>query len=91
MNRVGIHDLRQNLSRYVDRVKQGEGFVVTERGTEVARLVPSGERHSAVAFLVGELGASPPEGHLLERLPSLPPAEGPPSEEVLGAQRAERT
>jgi prevent-host-death family protein len=29
---VGVRELRQNLSRYLDRVKAGEPFVVTERG-----------------------------------------------------------
>ena len=35
---VGVRELRQNLSRYLDRVKLGEALVVTERGREVARL-----------------------------------------------------
>jgi len=34
-NVVGVRELRQNLSRYLDRVKAGEGFIVTERGEEV--------------------------------------------------------
>lgn len=38
---VGVRELRQNLSRYLDRVKAGEALIVTERGREVARLVPS--------------------------------------------------
>ena len=38
---VGVRELRQNISRYLDRVKQGETLVVTEHGREVARLVPS--------------------------------------------------
>jgi prevent-host-death family protein len=39
---VGVRELRQNLSRYLDRVKAGEDLVVTEHGREVARLVPAG-------------------------------------------------
>jgi prevent-host-death family protein len=38
---VGVRELRQNLSKYLDRVKAGEDLVVTEHGREVARLVPS--------------------------------------------------
>ncbi|MCC6222850.1 MAG: type II toxin-antitoxin system prevent-host-death family antitoxin [Thermoleophilia bacterium] len=38
---VGVRELRQNLSRYLDRVKAGEALIVTEHGREVARLVPS--------------------------------------------------
>lgn len=42
---VGIRNLRADLSRYVERVKQGEEIVVTEHGRPVARLVPmNGER-----------------------------------------------
>jgi prevent-host-death family protein len=43
--RVGIRELRQNLSRYVARTLRGESFEVTDRGRPVGRLVPpaSGE------------------------------------------------
>jgi prevent-host-death family protein len=37
---VGIRDLRDNLSRYVDRVRGGDELVITDRGSAVARLVP---------------------------------------------------
>src|SRR5919109_1747213 len=39
---VGVRELRQNLSRYLERVKAGGGVVVTERGRGVARLIPAG-------------------------------------------------
>jgi prevent-host-death family protein len=39
--RVGVRELRQNLSKYLDRVKAGEDLVVTEHGREVARLLPA--------------------------------------------------
>jgi prevent-host-death family protein len=38
--RVGVRELRQNLSVYLDRVKAGETLEVTEHGTPVARLTP---------------------------------------------------
>jgi prevent-host-death family protein len=37
---VGVRELRQNLSKYLGRVKEGEALTVTEHGREVARLVP---------------------------------------------------
>ena len=37
---VGIRALRDRLSEYVERVRQGEELVVTDRGRAVARLVP---------------------------------------------------
>ena len=37
---VGVRELRQNLSVYLDRVKEGERLEVTEHGRPVALLVP---------------------------------------------------
>ena len=39
--RVGVRELRQNLSVYLDRVKAGETLEVTEHGNPVARLTPN--------------------------------------------------
>jgi len=89
MERVGIRELRQNLSRYVVRVKAGEAFAVTERGEEVAVLAPSPRHDDEVSFLVTELGATP----AAMRPDELPPpvqAPGPPSERVVDELRAER-
>ena len=36
--KVGIRELRQNLSRYVARTVRGESFDVTDRGLPVGRL-----------------------------------------------------
>jgi prevent-host-death family protein len=45
MTEVGIRELRDNLSRYLDRVEEGEEVVVTDRGRAIARLLPmDGER-----------------------------------------------
>lgn len=35
---VGVRDLKNNLSRYLDRVREGEEVIVTDRGRPVARL-----------------------------------------------------
>jgi prevent-host-death family protein len=40
MNRVGVRELRQNLSVYLRRVRRGESLEVTERGQPVALLQP---------------------------------------------------
>lgn len=92
MNSVGVRELRQNLSRYLRDVKEGESFVVTERGREVARLTPSGPADSPIARLVAERGATMPRGDLLAYAKSstLPPAKGPPVEQVLDELREER-
>jgi prevent-host-death family protein len=42
---VGIRELRNHLSRYLDRVRDGDEVVVTDRGRAIARVVPvDGER-----------------------------------------------
>ena len=39
---VGVRELRNNLSRYLDRVSGGEEVVVTDRGHAIARVLPLG-------------------------------------------------
>jgi prevent-host-death family protein len=92
MHSVGVRELRQNLSRYLGEVKEGESFIVTERGREVARLTPSGPADSPIARLVAERGATMPRRDLLDlaRNTGLAPAGGPPSGEVLDEIRADR-
>ena len=43
MDRIGLRELRQNASRYVERVACGESIEIAVRGRLVARLVPAGE------------------------------------------------
>jgi len=67
---VGVRELRQNLSKYLARVKAGEELVVTERGEEVARLIPTAsERHLELAR---KYGATIPRGNLVETARRLP-------------------
>lgn len=40
MRQVGIRELRQQASRHLARVAQGETLEVTDRGRLVARIVP---------------------------------------------------
>ncbi|MBA3421982.1 MAG: type II toxin-antitoxin system prevent-host-death family antitoxin [Thermoleophilaceae bacterium] len=61
---VGVRELRQNLSRYIERVKEGEALVVTERGREVARLVPSGPTADRYGELAQRFGATVPVARL---------------------------
>jgi prevent-host-death family protein len=37
---VGIRELRNHLGDYLERVREGDEVVVTDRGTAVARIVP---------------------------------------------------
>lgn len=92
MDSVGVRELRQNLSKYLAQVKEGESFAVTERGREVARLSPSGPPDSPLARLAAERGATMPRGNLLDRVREAdrPPAGPPFSEQILEEQREER-
>lgn len=40
MAEAGIRELRDHLSKYLERVRDGEEVIVTDRGTAVARVVP---------------------------------------------------
>lgn len=53
-DRVGIRELRQNLSRYVARTLRGESFEVTDRGRPVGRLVPPATGEPWLDELVAE-------------------------------------
>lgn len=55
-NEVGVRDLKNNLSRFLDRVKRGEEIIVTEHGRPVARLSAIDEPADRLASLVA-LGA----------------------------------
>jgi prevent-host-death family protein len=91
MELVGIREMRQNLSRYAQRVRHGESFLITDHGEEVAQLTPAPGRATVIDRLVAERGARRGQGSLLDVLPELPaPIPGPPSGEALDELRSER-
>ena len=51
---VGVAELRQNLSRYLRRVEQGERLLVTDRNRPVAELGPPPSAGSALDRLIAE-------------------------------------
>lgn len=59
MATVGVRELRQNLSVYLDRVKKGEAMSVTEHGHVVAMLRPPEATGSLTERLVAEGRARP--------------------------------
>ena len=54
MTTVGVAELRQNLSRYLRLVEQGERLVVTERNRPVAELGPPPSTGEALDRLIAE-------------------------------------
>lgn len=88
-DRVGVRELRQNLSRYLRRVERGERLEVTERGKPVAVLGPVDESGSALRRLVSSGRVRPSQGDLVD----LAPPRGPVSRkgtETLQELRKER-
>lgn len=88
MTRVGVRELRQHASQYLDLVKRGATIEVTERGELVALLVPPSPALSARERLVAEgrlVPAKAPFRAPARRLPVERPASG-----VLSELRGER-
>lgn len=75
-DKVGVRELRQNLSVYLRRVEKGETLEVTERGRPVAVLAPLAEASTALGRLISSGRASVPEGELLDLGP--PPRSSEP-------------
>jgi prevent-host-death family protein len=69
--RVGVRELRQNLSVYLDRVKSGEVLEVTERGHGVALFTPLPRPHTVLEGLVAAGRATLAAGDLLALGPPL--------------------
>jgi antitoxin (DNA-binding transcriptional repressor) of toxin-antitoxin stability system len=89
---VGVRELRQNLSIYLDRVKLGETLSVTEYGQVVAVLAPlPAATLTTLERLVGEGRATAPTRSLRSLPPATPGLPGAPrSEDVIAEQRDER-
>jgi prevent-host-death family protein len=89
--RVGIRELRQNLSVYVRRIREeGRSYEVTERGEPVARLTPLEDRPlSIIERMIAEGRITPAKRRWEDIPPPLPPLEGKPLSEILQEMRDE--
>lgn len=87
--RVGVRELRQNLSVYLDRVKAGETLEVTEHGHPAARLGPiPREPLSIVDQMIADGRITPATGNR-RNLPPPPRIPGRPLSEILQEMRDE--
>lgn len=85
MAEVGVRELRDHLSRYLDRVRAGEEVVVTDRGRAFARVLPiDGER--TIDRLIRE-GKVTPAATTERSLPSPLRADGTVSDLVAEQRR----
>lgn len=88
---VGVRELRQNLSKYLARVKEGADLAVTERGQVVARLIPAGPSTGTASALATDYGATLPVEPLeaIARRLSPPGAAAGTTDRYLGDTRAD--
>lgn len=89
---IGIRELRQHASVYVDLAEKGETVDITNRGRLVARLVPARDAESPLERLVaaGILRPAEDPGSLLDIEPAPPVPEGrPTASEILLRMREE--
>jgi len=89
--RVGIREMRQNLSVYVKRVREeGRAYEVTERGEPVARLMPLEDRPtSLIEQMIADGRITPPTREWTEIPEPLPARPGKPLSQVLQEMRDE--
>jgi prevent-host-death family protein len=92
--RIGVRELRQHASVYIDLAERGYTVDITNRGRLVARLVPAGEPGSPLERLMaaGVLEPAEDPGDLLdvEPGPPVPPGQPTASEILLQMREAER-
>jgi prevent-host-death family protein len=92
MESVGIRELRQYASRYVQLAKAGQRVAVTERGKLVAYLVPADDAGTLLDRLAASGDYLPPAADVGELLPppTIPRGRRPLSEVVAELRDAER-
>ena len=91
-DRVGVRELRQNLSVYLRRVKDGETLEVTERGLPVAELRPRSKApQSKVDQMIADGRITPARSRPRDLPPPPPPIDptAPTLSEILQQMRNE--
>ena len=89
-NTVGVRELRQNLSVYLERVKKGEALTVTDRGQEVAILRPMPKSDDLLERLIAEGRATRPTRSIRDLPTPLDIKLDKPLSEILDEMREER-
>ncbi len=88
--RVGVRELRQNLSVYLRRVKEGVTLEVTEHGRPVARLAPLAEGQTILDRMIAEGRATPAVGPIDDILPLRPKIDRETGRKLMRALRESR-
>ena len=84
---VGVRDLKNNLSRFLDRVQAGEEVIVTDRGRPVARLSALDQPGDRLAELIASGAVRPPRSTRRRRPARRIPAKGAVSDLVAQQRR----
>lgn len=84
---VGVRDLKNNLSRYLDRVKRGEDVIVTEHGRPVARLSSLDHASDRLAELIASGQVRPAKSAARHRPARRVPSSAPVSDLVADQRR----
>jgi prevent-host-death family protein len=93
---IGVRELRQNASRYLAMVKQGQRVAVTDRGELVAYLEPVETPSTTYQRLKAAGRVRPARGSMRDLLaeigppPPPEPDEGSPFEELMRMRDEER-
>lgn len=73
---VGIREIRNRLSRYLKRVKQGETIVITDRNIPVAKIIPLKEQELEDIMMLQKAGIAAWHGGKPEGLSNPPAVKG---------------
>lgn len=92
MHTAGIKDIKNNLSRYLERVKSGEEILITDRGKPIARIVKedagNASLRSALNPLIQKgLVVMPSHGLRIDSLPKIKTGGKPASDMVMEDRR----
>lgn len=93
---IGVRELRQNASRYLAKVKQGQRIAVTDRGELVAYLEPVAEPRTTYQRMVAAGQVRPATGSMRDLLaeigppPPAEPDESSPFDELMRMRGEER-
>ena len=86
MDRIGVRELRQHASRFLERVSRGETLEVTDRGRPVARLVPVSSARWGDMVASGRVTPAEDDADVSDEAPG---DYGLAASDVLDAMRAE--
>lgn len=91
MTRIGVRELRQHASRWLDEVEHGRTIEITNRGRVVAHLVPpAAEEDDWLDRMRRQGGVTSAIGDLLDVKPRPAPPGRPSVMEALDESRADR-